>query len=74
MTFEKVAVDYGKESETDKDGNYSITITIGLKDSRDKIPPFSKDITVVSNNSMTGFAVDVQRKQAIDDFINDFNK
>jgi len=74
MTFQKVAVDYGKETEADEQGNYSCIITIGVKPSNDLIPPFSKDIIVESNNSQTGFEVDAQREKAVEDFIKELNK
>lgn len=74
MTFQKVAVDYGKETEADEQGNYTCIITIGIKPSNDLIPPFSKDIVDVCNNSMTGFEVDTQRLKAVEDFINELNK
>ena len=44
MTFEKTAVNYGKETEVDEKGNYNCIITIGIVPSSDLIPPFSKDI------------------------------
>jgi len=75
MQFEITAVDYGKESETNIDGDYSCTITIGLKQvGSDLIPPFSKDIVVISNNSQTGYEVDQQRDNAINEFLKNVNK
>jgi hypothetical protein len=74
MTFEKVAVNYGQETEADEQGNYTCIITIGIKPSSNLIPPFSKDIIDVSNNSMTGFEVDAQREKAVEDFIKELNK
>lgn len=74
MTFEKTAVNYGKETEADEKGNYNCIITIGIVPSSDLIPPFSKDIEVESNNSMTGYEVDEQREKAIEDFIKELNK
>ena len=74
MTFQKVAVDYGKETEADEQGNYTCIITIGIKPSSDLIPPFSKDIVDVCNNSMTGYQVDEQREKAIEAFIEVLNK
>ena len=73
MRFIIVNTDYGKESETDEQGNYSAVITIALQSDDNKIPQFSKDITVISNNSMTGFEVDKQREQAIEEFLKEFN-
>jgi hypothetical protein len=74
MTFQKVAVDYGKETEADEQGNYSCIITIGIKPSSELIPPFSKDIIVESNNVQTGYDVDTQRLKAVEDFIKELNK
>jgi len=73
MKFQLVQADYGKESETDEQGNYSMNITLGLKADSDLIPPFSKDIEVVSNNSQTGYDVDAQRQKAIDEFMAKIN-
>jgi len=73
MKFSKVAVDYGKETEADEQGNYSCTITIGIKSSSELIPPFSKDIIVESNNSQTGYEVDMQRKAEIESYISNIN-
>jgi hypothetical protein len=73
MTFLKLAVDYGKETEVDEQGNYSCTITIGIKPISELIPPFSKDIIVKSNNSQTGYEVDMQRKAEIEAYISNIN-
>jgi len=34
---------------------------------------FSKDITVVSNNSQTGFQVDIERATAIEEYMQSIN-
>jgi hypothetical protein len=73
MTFSKISVDYGKETEADEQGNYSCIITIGIKPSSELIPPFSKDIIVQSNNSQTGYEVDMQRKAEIEAYISNIN-
>lgn len=49
---------------------YEVDITLGIKYENDFIPPFSKTITVRSNNSQTGFEVDEQRQLAIETFLN----
>lgn len=54
--------------------NYEVTITIGLKPTNEFIPPFSKDIIVISNNNMTGFQVDIQREIEIQSFLNQINQ
>ena len=53
--------------------NYEVTITLALSPIDTFIPPFSKDIIVVSNNNMTGYQVDVQRNQEIQNFLNLIN-
>ena len=54
---------------TEPTDNYEVTITIGVHPIDNIAPNFSKDVIVISNNSMTGFEVDEQRKQAIQDYI-----
>ena len=49
---------------------YEVDITLGIKYENDFIPPFSKTITVRSNNSQTGFEVDIQRQLIIETFLN----
>ena len=66
----------GENNETQKipTDEYEVDITIGLKHIDNFIPPFSKTITVKSNNSQTGFEVDEQRQLAIETFINEINQ
>jgi len=68
---------------TDEQGNiigqeptneYEVDITIGLKHLDNFIPPFSKTIIVKSNNTQTGFEIDEQREQAIQDYLNLINQ
>jgi len=68
---------------TDEQGNiigqeptneYEVDITIGLKHLDNFIPPFSKTIIVKSNNTQTGFEVDIQREQEIQNYINQINQ
>lgn len=68
---------------TDEQGNiigqeptneYEVDITIGLKHLDNFIPPFSKTIIVKSNNTQTGFEIDEQREQAIQNFLNQINQ
>ncbi len=54
--------------------NYEVTITLALSPIDTFILPFSKDIIVVSKNNMTGYQVDVQRNQEIQNFLNLINK
>ena len=53
---------------------YEVDITIGLKHLDNFIPPFSKTIIVKSNNNQTGFEIDEQREQAIQDYLNLINQ
>jgi hypothetical protein len=54
------------QEETD---NYEVTITMGIHPTDGIGADFSKDITVTSNNSQTGFEVDIQREQAVSDYM-----
>lgn len=60
----------GQEADTE---NYCVVVTLGIKPTDDVAPYFSKDIIVTSNNSMTGYQVDVQRNQEIQNFLNLIN-
>lgn len=64
-------IGYNVEKIMDEN-EYSIDITIGLE-TVDGLIQFSKTITVISDNSMTGFQVDAQRDQAIDDYLDLIN-
>tara|TARA_R110000868_G_scaffold407706_2_gene689407 strand:- start:766 stop:999 length:234 start_codon:yes stop_codon:yes gene_type:complete len=48
---------------------YSINITLPLQDTGSLEVPFSATITVISNNSQTGFEVDTQRQLAVDNYL-----
>jgi len=52
---------------------YSATITIFIKPVDGIAPSFNKQIEVISNNSMTGFEVDEQRKKAVTEFMLSIN-
>ncbi len=67
MKYQLLKVDYGFETATNQDGNYSITATLGLKHlmGLEAGIGFSKDITITSNNDQTGHEVDYQRELAI---------
>lgn len=58
----------------DQTNEYEVDVTLCLKHEDNFIPPFSKTITVKSNNSQTGFEVDVQRQQEIDNYLNLINQ
>ncbi len=73
MKYEKIALGFSVETETDTDNKYSIKITIGIHPTDGIAPNFSKDIVVISDNSQTGFDVDKQREQAIEDFMQKIN-
>jgi len=78
MKFEMTSYEISKERVVFENNlptdNYEVTITIGLQPTDGFIPPFSKDITVVSNNNMTGFQVDTQREIEIQNFLNQINQ
>ena len=58
------------QEETDE---YDVTITMGIHPTDGIGADFSKDITVTSHNAMTGFEVDTQREQAVQDYIDSIN-
>ena len=58
------------QEETDY---YEVTITMGIHPTDGIGADFSKDITVTSNNSQTGFEVDEQREQAVADYMQSIN-
>lgn len=53
--------------------NYYVILTLGIKPTDGIAPEFSKDIKVVSSNSLTGHQVDEQREQVVADFIANIN-
>ena len=73
MKYELLRYELGKETETDSDGNYSVNIIIGIKPTDEIAPPFNKEITVISNNDMTGYQVDTQRLDVVNNYINLIN-
>lgn len=54
------------QEETDE---YDVTITMGIHPTDGIGADFSKDITVTSSNAQTGFEVDIQREQAVSDYM-----
>ena len=60
------------ETEIDAD-TYSATITIFIQSTDGVATSFNKQIEVISNNSMTGFEVDEQRKKAVTEFMISIN-
>ncbi len=58
----------------DQTNEYEVDVTLCLKHEDNFIPPFSKTITVRSNNSQTGFEVDEQREQEINNYLNLINQ
>ncbi len=53
--------------------NYEVTITMEIHPTDNIASNFSRDITVTSNNDMTGFEVDDQREQAVADYMQSIN-
>lgn len=74
MKYELIRFDIGKETNTDEQGNYSVNITIALHPTDGIAADFSKDITVTSNNSQTGFEVDAQRQEAVNAYVAQVNQ
>lgn len=58
---------------TEPTDNYEVTITMGIHPIDGIGADFSKDITVTSSNAQTGFEVDEQREQAVDDYMQSIN-
>lgn len=58
---------------TEPTDSYEVTITLGIHPTDGIGADFSKDITVTSNNSQTGFEVDIQREQAVADYMQSIN-
>ena len=71
--YDLIKTDYGRETETDADNNYSISITVALHPTDGIAPDFSKDIVVTSNNRQTGFEVDTQREEAVAAYMEQIN-
>ena len=68
MKYEKIGLGYGAETVIDAE-KYSINITIGLHPTDNIAPNFSVDIIVESNNSQTGYEVDTQRNDAVNEYL-----
>lgn len=64
---------YGTESVIDAD-EYSIDITLPLVTNDELAFQFSKTISVVSQNSQTGYEVDAARATAVANYLIDINK
>ncbi len=58
------------QEETDE---YDVTITMGIHPTDGIGADFSKDITVTSSNAQTGFEVDTQREQSVQDYLQSIN-
>jgi hypothetical protein len=72
MKYELTKTDYSGETVINET-EYSVNITLGLHPLDNFTPDFSKTITIVSNNSQTGFEVDTQRETAITSYLNTIN-
>lgn len=59
LVMQDITDDEGNITGQEPTNEYEVDITIGLKHENDFIPPFSKTIIVRSNNSQTGFEVDI---------------
>lgn len=58
---------------TEPTDSYEVTITLGIHPTDGIGADFSKDITVTSNNSQTGFQVDIERAMAIEEYMQSIN-
>lgn len=72
MKYEKINLGYGVEKIID-DNKYSINITIGLHSTDNIAPNFSVDIIVESDNAQTGYEVDIQRNEAVNEYLRVIN-
>lgn len=61
----------GQEADTE---HYQVTITLGIKPTDGIAPEFSKDIIVTSSNALTGYQVDTQREQEVDNYMVSINQ
>lgn len=55
------------------DAAYFVTVTLWIKSNSEYFSDFQHVLRIVSLNSMTGFEVDAQREQAIQDYITAIN-
>jgi hypothetical protein len=72
MNFEITSKTISPETELPND-EYSVTISLFVKETSGKIPLFQENIVVISHNSKTGFEVDEQRETAISDYLQRLN-
>lgn len=73
MTYELVNKEVQFETPID-DEKYQVDILLTFKSSNELIPDFVKTITVISDNSQTGYEADEQREIEINAYISDINK
>ena len=72
MKYEKINLGYGSETVIDVN-KYSINITIWLHPTDNIAPNFSVDIIVESDNAQTGYEVDIQRNEAVNEYLRVIN-
>ena len=68
MKYEIEKTEIGKEVTLSEE-LYSIDITIYIKPTDNIAPVFTKVINVESNNNQTGFEVDQQRADAVNEYL-----
>jgi hypothetical protein len=85
MKYELIETTYGKEPQiietiVDKGeatdvitDEYSVEITLTIKDTESLADVFTKKIIVTSHNKQTGYEVDAQREEAINAFMKSIN-
>lgn len=52
---------------------YFVAITLTIQDTESMANPFTKSLTVTSNNLETGFEVNAARNKAINDYLDSIN-
>lgn len=73
MKYELENFKVSTETPIDED-TYSVDITLSVKPDSNLVPSFLKVISVISNNSQTGYEVDEQRTYEINSYISEINK
>lgn len=71
--YKMISATYSQETVIDNE-EYYCSITIVIQPTDGIAPEFSKTIEVINNNSQTGYEVDEQRTNAIDNYLIEINK
>lgn len=73
MKYRLLNTNISTEQSLEND-EYKVTIYLNIEPIDGIAPIFSKLIEVISTNSQTGFEVDTQRQQEIQNYINQINQ